>query len=452
MYNQIESLFLRNLVAPLWALKEGSGYLRYIKNLKKTQYIKRELIQDKQTIKLQKIINHAYEHCPYYHELFTKNNILSSDIRSVKDLDKIPILTKETIRNNKDRMVAANIDKCQLIPKKTSGSTGVSLEFYMDVDCSEFRRAVAIFRNSWSGYKYGEKMGAIWGNPQNKQNWRVYVRNLLLDRMIYLDTLCMDEHAMLQFFYRIKRLKPSVLFGHAHSLYLFAIFLEKKGLSEKIHIKGIISTAMILHDWQRKAIETIFNCKVFNRYGCEEVSLIASECEKHEGLHINSEGLIVEFIKNGKQALPGEDATVIVTDLMNHAMPFIRYQVGDVAVYSDKICSCGRELPLIEKVIGRDADYIVTPEGKYISGISLTENLSLRIPGVKQMQIEQYEIEYLKMRIVKDSSYNNKSKIRLAELSKEIFGPSMKYECEYVDKIEQEKNGKYRFVISRIRR
>src|SRR5262249_18305868 len=144
--------------------------------------------------------------------------------------------------------------------------------------------------------------------------------------------------------------------------------------------------AMVLHDWQRKSIEQVFDCKVTNRYGCEEVSLIACECERHEGLHVNADGVYVEIIRNGRVARPGESGSVVVTDLTNRAMPILRYQVGDVAVVSDRRCDCGRGLPLLERLEGREADYVVTPAGELISGISLTENFAVQVPGIAQLQ------------------------------------------------------------------
>src|SRR5262249_25603036 len=151
---------------------------------------------------------------------------------------------------------------------------------------------------------------------------------------------------------------------------------RRQGLGP-IRPRGIITSAMILHDWQRRVIEEIFACKVTNRYGCEEVSLIACECERHEGLHVNADGVYVELIRDGRPVGPGEPGSVVVTDLTNRAMPIIRYQVGDVAVWSERVCSCGRTAPLLARVEGRDADYVQTSRGELISGISLTENFAM---------------------------------------------------------------------------
>src|SRR5262249_36059664 len=144
--------------------------------------------------------------------------------------------------------------------------------------------------------------------------------------------------------------------------------------------RGILAAAMVLHDWERRTIEAVFDCPVTNRYGCEEVSLIACECERHDGLHINADGVYVEVLRHdGTPAAPGEAGAVVVTALANRAMPILRYQVGDMAVASDRCCPCGRGLPLLECIEGRVADYVVTPSGQLISGISLTENFAMLV-------------------------------------------------------------------------
>ena len=119
---------------------------------------------------------------------------------------------------------------------------------------------------------------------------------------------------------------------------------------------------MVLHDWERRTIEEVFQCPVTNRYGCEEVSLIACECQRHDGLHVNADGIYLEVLRpDGTPCPPGEPGMIVVTDLVNRAMPIIRYQVGDMGVLSDRQCPCGRGLPLLEKIEGRMADYVVTP-------------------------------------------------------------------------------------------
>jgi phenylacetate-CoA ligase len=207
---------------------------------------------------------------------------------------------------------------------------------------------------------------------------------------------------------------------------------------------------MVLHNWQRRVIEDVFACKVTNRYGCEEVSLIACECPRHDGFHVNADGVYVEVLRDGRQVAPGEPGSVVVTDLTNRAMPLIRYQVGDVAVPSSRPCSCGRGLPLLERVDGREADYVVTAQDQLISGISLTENFALQVPGLAQIQIIQESVDRFRFRIVRGPEFGPASVERIAALVAERFGANTAFDCEYVEQIAQEPSGKYRFCISRV--
>src|SRR5205807_2714000 len=132
-------------------------------------------------------------------------------------------------------------------------------------------------------------------------------------------------HALARFAEQLPRRKPTLLFGHAHSVYLFAEYVRRMGLPG-IRPRGVITTAMVLHSWQRRSIEEVFGCPVTNRYGCEEVSLIACECERHHGLHVNADGVFAEIMRADDTgalthpARPGEPGSVVVTDLTNRAM------------------------------------------------------------------------------------------------------------------------------------
>jgi phenylacetate-CoA ligase len=445
----IYSKVVKHLIAPLWAIKERSPYLKHLKYLERSQYRPIDEVRNDQWRRFKKLLNHAYNNVEYYREHMRGDGISSEDLNSWDDLLRLPILTKDDIRENKDRMVARNIDPKRLIPKKTSGSTGVSLEFYVNEESLEWKRACTIKYDRWAGADIGEKVGAIWGNPEYKKTWRGYVRNFILERCISLDTLRMGEEAMLKFYNQLKRSQPTLIYGHAHSLYLFAQFLRTKGCVD-IRPRGIISTCMVLHDFERKVIENAFECRVTNRYGCEEVSLIACECKRHKGLHLNFDTLIVEFIRDGKPVKAGEAGAIVVTDLTNYGMPFIRYKVGDVGIPSDQFCNCGCSYPLMEGIEGRVADYIVTPDGNYISGISLTENFAMCLPMVKQMQIIQEKINYIILRIVRDPHFNNETIKAIDRLFLERFGNQMKYSLDFVESIQQEQSGKYRFCISKV--
>jgi phenylacetate-CoA ligase len=443
-------LAIRWLIGPLWAGWERSAYLRHYRTLKRRQFDDPVTIRARQWAALRAIARHAYATVPFYRRRFDRAGLHPGDLHAIDDFRRLPILTKADIRAHAARLRSDQFPPEKLRRLTTSGSTGVSLELWADEPSMQWKRACTLRADEWSGWRFGEATARVWGNPEYlRHGWRGRLRNRLLDRADYLDTLQMNAASLERFAQRLKRRQPPLLFGHAHSVYLLATFMGPQG-PRGYHPRGIITTAMILHDWQRRAIEAAFGQPVTNRYGCEEVSLIACECARHDGLHVNADNVFVEILRDGQPARPGEAGSVIVTDLTNRAMPVLRYQVGDVAVASDRLCPCGRGLPLIERIEGREADYVTTPRGDLISGISLTENFAVQVPGLAQLQIVQEAVDRFRFRIVRGADFGPASEARIADLVAERFGGGLDYVCEYVDQIPQEPSGKYRFCISKV--
>jgi phenylacetate-CoA ligase len=446
----LHALAIRAALGPLWAWWEGSPYLAHYGRLKRAQYDPPDVVRERQWSAVQAQLRHAWATVPFYRRRFEQAGLRPGDVRDFDDYRRLPVLTKADIRAHGPALVSAEYRARPLNRKKTSGSTGVALEVLVDEASQQHKRACALLADEWSGWRFGERVARVWGNPEyRRRGWRGRLRNALLERAAYLDTLKMDEAALRHFAAELRRAPPSLIFGHAHSVYLLADYLRSAGIQE-VRPRGVVTTAMVLHSWQRRRIEEVFRCPVTNRYGCEEVSLIACECERHRGLHVNAAGAHVELLRDGRPVAPGEPGSVVVTDLTNRAMPLLRYQVGDVASWSARTCPCGRGLPLLERVEGREADFVVTPAGELISGISLTENFALHVPGVAQLQIVQEEVRRFVFRIVRGPDFGPASLRRLRRLVAERFGPGVAFACEYPERIAPEPSGKFRFCISRV--
>jgi len=433
----------RKVMHPFMAWRAGSKHLQHYHDLQRRQFDSPEAIRNGQLVAVWAQLQHAYATVPYYRAAWDRAGVHPDDVKSLEDLEAFPILTKSDIRRHERALLSSHYDIRKLRVKRTSGSTGVPLNIFIDEPAVQFKTACTLRSDEWSGWRLGQRVAKVWGNPEYRSfGLKGRLRNHFFDRAVYLDTLNLNDERIAEFATRIRRQRPGLIFGHAHSLYLLACSLKKSRVMD-VRPNGIISTAMLLHDWQRAVIEKVFDCPVTNRYGCEEVSLIASECEEHNGLHVNADSVYTETMECGK---------LLVTDLTNRAMPLIRYQIGDVVVPSQRRCKCGRGLPLIERIEGRDADYVLTPAGQLISGISLTENFALLIPGTAQMQIVQESLFDLRIRVVPDEEFGPSSRRKIGELVEETFGPQMRYDIEIVNAIPQEPSGKYRFCISKVAR
>ncbi|NLC72052.1 MAG: phenylacetate--CoA ligase family protein [Desulfuromonadaceae bacterium] len=438
----------RGLFEPLHGWISHSPKLRYWRELEKTQFYPEEKLRKIQWRRLSELLRYVAENNDFYCRRFQSAGISPQDIQSPEDLRRLPLLTKAEIRANGQAMISRGFAVERLQKAKTGGSTGKALELYFTEECSELRNACALRHNLWSGWNRGEPIAAIWGNPVLPNTLKETLRQFISGPpVIYLDTMAVSSASVARFVDEWRQVKPTLIFGHAHSLYLLARKLEEMRISD-LCPKGIISSSMMLLPHERAKIEEIFGIKVIDRYGCEEVSLIASECEKHEGMHLNIEHLFVEFLRDDDTPVAdGEPGRIVVTDLMNRAMPLIRYQVEDVGVPTNRHCSCGRGLPLMENVTGRVADFLVKKDGSRVAGVSLIENTLTRFPGLDQLQIIQTQLQRFVIRIVPGKGYEGQTVKELEKYFKGVFGEETEVEIEKISDIPKESSGKYRFSI-----
>ena len=402
----------RWVIEPLYYQVSGSPRLRYWRELESSQYLPESVLLERQWLRLKEMIAYCWAHNVFYRKRMEEVGLTPQRIQSPEDFRRMPLLSKEEIRQNTSSMISRGYDKASLLQFKTGGSTGKALEVYLTEDCSERRNACARRHDRWSGWEVGEPIGATWGNPKLPTKIKEKARDALLQPFIYLDTMSVSDASVKAFARNWEKAKPSLLFGHAHSLYLLALHVRDLAI-KTINPKGIIATSMMLIPHERQVIESVFGVKVIDRYGCEEVSLIACECEKHEGMHLNIEHLYIEFLDDeGAPVKAGEPGTIVVTDLMNRAMPFVRYKVEDVGVPTDRKCSCGRGLPLMAYVTGRMADFLVRRDGSKVAGVSLIENTLTLVPGVNQMQIIQHALDELEIKIVPGELYTKETEVK----------------------------------------
>lgn len=440
------SYLSRHVLHPLDDLREGSSRLKLLDGLERSQWLPLAELRTRQWQRLQKIVQYAGTHSAYYRRLFAEHRFDPANF-DLAQFRRLPVLTKADIRRATDEMLSDEFPKALLGQHKTGGSTGVSLTTYFDRQWLEVRTADAMRSNQWAGCFHGMKIAAIWGNPSPVTTLKGWLRSKLLDPSIVLDTMKLDAQSIAAFVAEWRREQPQVLFGHSHSLFMLARFLEDSQVRD-LRPVGIISTSMMLLPNERAVIEAVFGCKVTDRYGCEEVGLIACECEQHRGLHLDIEHLFIEFLRaDGSAAAPGEEGAIVLTDLYNRGMPFIRYRIEDVGLTTDRVCGCGRGLPLMDKVIGRVADYLKRPDGSLVAGVSLVERTLTAIDGLEQMQIVQPSLHHIVLNVVPAPDYSPASETQLLAEFRAVFGQGVDIEIIKLDKIPQERSGKYRFSI-----
>lgn len=445
----LQQKLIEKVLYPLLARYHRSSELKVLKSLMRSQYFSEDELHFLRLERLKAILRHAAYYVPFYKRRFVAAGFDPKDLKDFDDLRKLPLLTKTAIQEHRNELLSEYFQPEELIENRTGGSTGSPLLFYLNRERLDSRQGATLRHNLWAGYRIGCKAAIIWGHQSDLSLFtsaKARVRNRLIDRTIMVDAASFSEDSLREFARRFRSFRPEVVVAYANAVGELVDFCVAEGINLPSP-KSIITSAEVLTDDNRSKIEQYFGAKVFDRYGCREVSVIASECEAHDGLHISAENLLVEFLVDDRQADPGEVGKVVVTDLGNYAFPFIRYEIGDLGSPAHGSCSCGRVLPRMQMVAGRTSDFLRTADGRRVSGTALTILLAAKVKGVRQAQIVQRELTKLVFKLVVDDEFDDDSRQLIRKQVAHFFGDRMEFTLEFVDEIPREASGKYRFSI-----
>lgn len=432
----------------------GRSAFRYYKELKKTQWLSPEKIREIQDIKLRNLIRHAYDHVPYYRDIFQKRGLGPHDIGSIEDLKKLPFLSRDDVRNGLfSGLMSDNHKKDRILRVGTGGTTAEPLHIYCDKRQLEHRWANTLRNMEWIGYRFGDRHIRLWHCSSFEMDRIRFLKqridNIMSNRR-FIPIFEMSDRLLERYVDLIMNFRPVLLDGYAESFNLMASFLRARSI-KGVSVKAIISSAQVLPDEGRRLIEGGFNCKVYNKYGSREFSGIAHECECHTGLHVNAESYIVEIIKDNRPARPGELGEIVITDLNNYCLPFIRYRLEDLGYFSDRACPCGRGLPMIEKIEGRVQSIIIGSKNRYLPG-TFFYYLSARFAEIlRQIKVVQTRFGEMDLYIIKSEGFKEAMFKEMLGLIKGHLGEDLKIVVNFVDKIPLTKLGKQQVSLSTLK-
>jgi phenylacetate-CoA ligase len=424
------------------------------KKLLKDQWKSYEELKKEQERQLGNMLNFCYKYVPYYHNLLKNLDIVSEDIKKIEDLEKLPVLTKETIKKNWEDFKPVNLNKISYYNRSTGGSTGTPFK-YRITKYERFLDGATIYKGwGYAGYKLGDKMVFLGGSSVGVGNMQTVfarsekkihetVRNIKM-----LSSFDMGEKEMLQYVQIINSFRPLYIYGYPSSLYFFSKWIDEQDLN--IHQpQGIFTTAEKLFPYMRTGMEDVFGCDVYDTYGLNDGGVHAFECSEHSGLHITTERSIMEIVdENGGQLENGE-GRILATSLYNYAMPFIRYDTGDLGYIIDDVCGCGRESKLLKEVVGRQQEMLETPEGKYIHGEFFT-HIFWEIDGVKEFQVAQDRLDKIIIKIVPEEYFDKKQLDKIRDVIRKR-SERWVVEFKFVDVVEKTGAGKHKFIINNIK-
>ncbi len=424
--------------------------LRFFYSLQKTQWWPIQRLKRLQEHKLRFILKHAYQNVPYYRRLLHTKKLKPQDFKSVEDLAKLPILTKDDIRQHFSSLITCDFMMYWPIATATGGSTGEPLRFFIDLGSAS--AGGAVLRRGWSyaGYKFGDKTAVLAGLSlvSEREEAVKTAAKRIIKRMVNFPAINLSREILEVYTKRMIKFEPKFIRGYPSSIFFFADFLKEKEI-DLIHPRAVFTTAEMLLPHQRKLIQEVFQCNVFDGYGAFDGGTAAFECEEHCGHHMAVEKTVMEFVdEDGNPVGEGEDGRIIATDLFNYAMPFIRYDTGDMGAYSSEECSCGRKLPLMKKILGRTTDILRFKTGAVLSGPSLT--LIFKDFDIRQYQVVQTSDDSMVVKIIKGKTYSGEDTEKICRILKGAVGGEVNVRFEFVNYIESTKSGKWKIVISRL--
>ncbi len=444
--SHLYSSFARSRLLKAAERLNGSTVLRKLEALDDTQFLDRERLQELQWEKLRNLIAHAYAFVPYYRRLFDSLKIKPDDIRTLADYSEIPLLTKALVRENLNDLRAVNSDiPMRVVKAQTGGTTGEPLVLHRDAECNSLTRAALLRSYTWTGYRVGDPMLFLTGGQLlgAAQSWSQRLGFVLMNYH-FMPGFKLRSETLDNYVDLVRAKKIRYIRGYSTLIHQFAELCEDRGITD-LKLQAAYPTAEMLNDSQVERIERVFQCTVFNHYGCAEVNALANECSEEKRFHLIEEHVLMEEISEpalGEQAL-------VMTDLDNYAQPFIRYANGDRGEIGDGECGCGRPYRYLEKFLGRSSDAIYLPSGETYPGVFF-HHLFGHFPGVTHFQVVQERRGELEVRVVKNAGFGDGDEARLITVIREHTG--IQSTVNYVDEIARNPGGKISSVICTVGR
>ncbi|WP_254863554.1 phenylacetate--CoA ligase family protein [Halovivax gelatinilyticus] len=413
----------------------------------------RETVRSHRGRKMTRLLRHARETVPYYADVLEARGVVDDDGVSLERFSELPLLTKETLREEGDRLLSTDPGP-DPYTNTSGGTTGEPVEFVQDQYYWEWNVATKLFYQELAGKPLGGREVKLWGSERDLRDGSIDLKSRAVE-FLYNRRVCnsyrMGESDMREHVETIDSFRPLTIWAYVESIHQLARYVERNELD--VHSpNGVVTTAGTLHEPVRETIEDAFDTTVFNQYGSREVGDIACECRARDGLHVFPHAAYVEIVDEyGRPLPPGEPGRIAVTSLTNRSMPLIRYEIGDVGVRSPEPCRCGRPFPTLARVTGRVTDHFLTTDGDLVHPGYLRKTLYHR-DWIEKFRIRQTATDRVEYAIERRDG-RSPPDADLAEIERAthtVLGDDVRVTFSYPERIDESESGKFRYTISEV--
>jgi phenylacetate-CoA ligase len=451
------NLLARHVLGPGYDLLRGTHTMQCLAELERSQWWPPERIAELQAARLRRLMDHAYRTVPLYRTVMDQRGITPADIRSSEDLRLLPIISRTDAQQHGTSMLSDGYPPRLLRRTRTSGSTGTPLEFYGTVE-DQVNRGFArgIRALEYTGLHLGDRTASL-GRPRQGHSRRERILQrwaMRFRRRIAISVDRLSDDALAGIVRDLAAAQLDGIGGYPNAVALVARFILESGATAPA-VRTVVTGGAELLTHERTLIREAFNREPHSNYSAYEAYAIACECEAHEGLHVAAEDVIVEIVDDeGVPVREGVEGRIVITNLHNYGMPFIRYDLGDSGMVLTGRCACGRSLPRLGSLIGRKSRYLVRRGGKRVfAGTLFLDRLASL--GMRQYQIVQEDLDNVTMKLVAPRDAHSDDELaalkRRAHAMFEIgFGPELTLHIEFVDHIEPTRAGKHVFMYSKV--
>jgi phenylacetate-CoA ligase len=399
--------------------------------------------------KLQMLLLHSQKSVPYYRQLFQDREIKSFD-NPIETLRLLPQLSKPLLRQFSRELRSNDLSSRSWYENTSGGSTGEPVRLVQDREYRERSAAATELYSSFAGCKFGERRLHLWGSERDLFNgkvpWRTRFGNWLRNVQL-LNAFCMTPERMRRYLQTINTYRPRLMICYAQAIYELARFAE----TERIAVMppgAIITTAGTLYPFMREKITAVFGCRIFNRYGSREVSMIAGERPDIAGMIVSNSNNYLEVVDAAGNPLPaGVEGEILVTNLANFSMPLLRYAIGDRGIMADPSVCYGRQILI--KVSGRNVDVFRKADGTLIDGEYFTHLLYFR-DWLAKFQVVQRTTSQVVFKLVLRSECPPEDLDDIRSKTCFVLGADTQVDFEMLDDISESASGKYRYTISEV--